>query len=226
MSRTSRVSSSLPSDRLGCTKVSCALPACLATWAFLLTTVAPLLAAQGFHWEWRNWQELSASQSLEQAKVSEREMQIIAEAVEEQLLPEASDLGINSEQDLVKAALKTRVKLIDLNGDGVPELVAQGIADCSPTGNCSFWVFRKNGQSYGLILDGFGQTFTIQKTRTDGFNDIVVAGHSSAFDQELTDYRYQGGAYKEHGCYYATWRILQGGKELELKEPRVTPCPQ
>ena len=51
-------------------------------------------------------------------------------------------------------AAETRVKLADLNGDGVPEAICQATDDesCSPTGNCSFWIFQKGATGYKLIL--------------------------------------------------------------------------
>ena len=104
-----------------------------------------------------------------------------------------ADLEIESETALQKAALNTRVKMIDLNGDGVPEVVAQGMVNCSPTGNCPFWVFQKTVRGYKLLVESYGQTFTVQKTSTNGFRDIVVSMHSSAKESGLTNYRYKDG---------------------------------
>jgi hypothetical protein len=97
----------------------------------------------GFHWDSHAWQELRWKDSLDRARITERDRKAIAAAIQEELRPNMKDLNIDSEEKLREVALKTRVKMIDLSGDGIPEVVAQAIPDCSPTGNCSVWIFRK-----------------------------------------------------------------------------------
>jgi len=192
----------------------------------LFQTVSPLKVSRDFHWEWRNSQELVAvAQSLRNAKMSEPDRAAIAKAIEAQIRPDMPDLEIESEKQLAEAALDTRIKMIDLNHDGTPEVVAQGMAGCSPTGNCSFWVFEKTSRGYKLLLNGFGQTFTVQKASTNGFRDIVVAMQGSATDSGLTVYRYEDGKYHDVACYDANWAPVENGVVHELKEPRVTPSP-
>jgi hypothetical protein len=44
---------------------------------------------------------------------------------------------------------ETRVKYVDLDGDGKPEVIAQAGGEksgCSPTGNCPLWVLRRRGE--------------------------------------------------------------------------------
>lgn len=193
------------------------LPLCL----LLFQMASPVKVSQGFHWDWRDWQELIAAQSLRNAKMSEPDRAAIAKAIEAQIRPDMSDLEIESEKQLAEAVLDTRVKMIDLNHDGTPEVVAQGMAGCSPTGNCSFWVFQKTTHGYKLLLNGFGQTFTVQKASTNGFRDIVVAMQDSASDSGLTLFRYKG-MYHQVACYDANWAPLENGVIHQLKEPRVT----
>jgi hypothetical protein len=199
---------------------SCALVA-----AILCFAAASAQQPQAFHWDWQISQELTYRQSLRDVKIPSREKQAIAAAVIRQLRPVAADLEIQSPDHLKKAALDTRVKLIDLNHDGTPEVIAQSIADCSPTGNCSLWVFQKTRGNYKLLLEGFGQTFTIQKTSTRGYRDIVVAAHSSAAVSGLTNYRYRDGAYHEAGCYSASWHVPEGDAVRMPRAPIVTPFP-
>jgi hypothetical protein len=135
-----------------------------------------------------------------------------------------ADLGLQSEADLQKAVLDTRVKMIDLNADGVPEIIAQGMVNCGATGNCPFWVFRKSKSGYELLLEGEGQTFTVQAVGASGFRDIVLSRHGSYSSGDLIHYQYQEGAYREAGCYEYNWTLLEGDKVRELKEPRVNPC--
>ena len=170
----------------------------LALCLLLFQTASPVRVSRSFHWNWRNSQELIAvAQSLRDAKASESEKKAIAAAIEEQIRANMADFEIDSESQLEKAALDTRVKMIDLNRDGTSEVVAQAMVGCGATGNCSLWIFQKTAHGYKLLLDGFGQTFTIQRASTKGFRDIVVAEHDSAFESGLTVYRYKDGQYRD-----------------------------
>jgi hypothetical protein len=190
----------------------------------LRTFESCLKAPQVFRWNWREWQELEARNSLHNSKLSIHDKQALASAIAAQLRPIMSDLEIESEDQLQKAALETRIELIDLNGDGIPEVVAQGMVNCSPTGNCPFWVFRRMRRDYELLVEGYGQTFTVQKTSINGFRDIVVSMHGSATESQLTDYRFADVRYHDVGCYISLLTVLEGGHVRELKEPLITPC--
>jgi hypothetical protein len=181
---------------------------------------------QDFHWNWREWQELNAQESLRNAKLTSLDRRAIAAAIAAQLRPIMADLDIGSENQLRKAVLDTRIRMIDLDNDGIPEAVAQGMVNCSPTGNCPFWVFRKTLRGYKLLVESYGQTFTVQKTSTNGFRDIVVSMHGSATESGLTDYRYKDGSYHDVGCYGASWTLTEGDTVRELKVPQITPCGQ
>jgi hypothetical protein len=76
-------------------------------------------------------------------------------------------MAMDADADLSALALKTRVKFIDLNGDGSPEVIAQPVgieAGCGATGNCPFWVFERTSTGYKAILKTAGQ---IVHNRTD-----------------------------------------------------------
>ena len=181
---------------------------------------------QDFHWNWRESQELNTQESLRNAKLTSLDRQAIAAAIAAQLRPTMADLDIGSENQLRKAVLDTRIRMIDLNNDGVPEALAQGMVNCSPTGNCPFWVFRKTLRGYKLLVESYGQKFTVQRTSTNGFRDIVISMHGSATESGLTDYRYKDGNYHDAGCYGASWTVTEGDTVRELKEPQITPCGQ
>jgi hypothetical protein len=191
--------------------------------------VAPLMmGAEEFQWDWHHSEALSPKQSLQRAKVTDDERAAIARAIAEQLKPDMGGLGGMTEPELEDVALDTPVKLVDLNGDGTAEVVAQGTfqeGGCSPTGNCRFWVFQKSGGEYKLLISQEAiQSFTIQPTRSNGFNDIVVRMHGSATESTLRLLQYREGTYHEAACYEANWSVSEGGAVRELKEPRLTPC--
>lgn len=186
------------------------------------------MGAESLQWEWRDSAYLE--QTLREAKVTNEERMAIANAIANQVgpyMPDMKFIGIESEQQLKDATLNTRVELVDLNGDGIPEVIAQGAnkLGCSPTGNCSFWVFQKSGREYRLLVSLRAiQTFQIQRSRSNGFSDIVVEMHGSATQRTLRLLRYGNGKYYKAGCYDANWSVLEGGTIRELKEPRLTPC--
>jgi hypothetical protein len=187
-----------------------------------------------FQWNWRDSQALTAENSLRNTKLTEQRRKAIASAIAGQLRPiclsqQSSCVDVDmreiaSEPQLYKAVLNTRTALIDLNADGIPEIVAQGMLNCGATGNCPFWVLRKAKSSYELLLEGEAQTFTIQNSKTNGFHDIVLSIHGSYSSGTLTDYHYNDGAYEEAGCYDYYWTVLEDDKVRKLNEPRITPC--
>jgi len=130
--------------------------------------------------------------------------------------------------DPAKRAAETRVQLVDLNGDGVPEVVAQAVGNflCSPTGNCAFWIFQKMPSGYRLILEkGAAQGFTIQPNRTNSYSDVVLNMHGSATEQGLYLYQFKQDRYQRTACYDASWTYLDENDEIqELNKPRITPC--
>jgi hypothetical protein len=179
---------------------------------------------ENFHWDWKESQELKADRSLRNANLGEQDRKAVARATADEIRPMMADVDIKSEAELKKKALDTRIALIDLNGDGIPEVVAQAMVGCGATGNCPFWVFRKTKRGYDMVLEGEAQTFTVQASSTNGFRDIVLSTHGSYSSGGLTDYHYRDGVYKDVGCYGYEWTVLEGETIRELKEPRITPC--
>jgi hypothetical protein len=143
----------------------------------LMLLAASVSSAQNFQWNWHDSKYLTAEQSLRNANVTTVERESLARVLADQLRPMVADADIASENQLQEAALDTRIEKLDLKGDGSPEVIAQAVPGCIPTGNCSLWIFQRITHGYRLILDGFGQTFTVQHTRTNAFSDIVVEMH-------------------------------------------------
>jgi hypothetical protein len=136
--------------------------------------------------------------------------------------------GFVSEEQLPQVAAETRIKYIDLNRDGKPEVVAQAggeASGCSPTGNCPFWILHSHGESYEILLDGEAQAFTVQRTRTKGYLDIALSRHGSAFESEGRTYTFDGEFYREGSCFNVEWSAVGGDDEMhQLKRPRISPC--
>jgi len=86
--------------------------------------------------------------------------------------------------ELQEIAGSARVKLLDVTGDGVPEVIAEGgnVQDflCSPTGNCPRCVLTKQGDRYVALLEGFGNGLSTDCRRTRKPCDIAIFMHGSA----------------------------------------------
>jgi hypothetical protein len=126
----------------------------------------------------------------------------------------------------MERAEQTRVKFVDLNGDGVPEMIAQPIRDICGAANCPLYVFQKTGTNYRVILKkGAAQTVSVQRTRTNGYLDVVVGMHGSATEEGLFVYQFSEGRYRRTHCYNESFTHLgEDGEVHQLEKPRITPC--
>jgi len=178
-----------------------------------------------FHWNSSDLQVLGSEDSIKLSKaLSPAERKALLKAIVVEL--KTCDVG-HTEQEWLAIAGDTRIRLIDLNGDGISEVIAQGSGDlsCSPTGNCDLWVFSRVGEIYKVILEhGAIENFTVQPTLTNGFHDLVLGMHGSATEQELFVYRFTNGRYRRSACYFADWVRMAGDKREELKDPIITSC--
>jgi hypothetical protein len=200
----------------------------------LLTVLAACqqtVAPAEFHWNSTKWQELSWKQSIGRQKLPPTLKADLMQTLVEQMREDqcgSDQRGRLSERQMRLAAQKARIAFVDLAARGSNEIIAQAgdDAQCSPTGNCSLWVLRLEKDGYHVILSAESeQTFTIQTTRTNGFRDLVLGMHGSAFESELRLYKFDGSSYKRAGCYEATWQITdEHGNAQRLEEPRISQC--
>jgi hypothetical protein len=143
-------------------------------------------------------------------------------------------------KELLKTELEECVKLdpseinqpifdtyrIQLNAKGDVGLVVwgRGACLCSPTGNCSFWIFlRKNGK-YEMLLDTeMVRDFGFLTTKTRGIRDLVVWSHSSAFLSPAFLYHFDGELYN-FACGWEEHYELNDsdGNQKTLKGPQIT----
>src|SRR5947209_6452270 len=84
------------------------------------------------------------------------------------------------------------VRLVDLNRDGKPEILVRGINEiCGPYW-CTHRVYRKTRAGYELLFDDGVQDLKRQKTLTNSYRDIMTYKHGSAFESELSLYKFDG----------------------------------
>lgn len=201
---------------------------CLLIGLFASAIAAVPPRTKTFHWNWRDAGELSALQDLTNVKLTQHQRFELASIIKIDMGTNLADEDeVGSRNKLSAVFVKTRVALVRLHRSSTPNVVAQWMGNglCSPTGNCPFWIFERRNGRYELILKGFGQTYTIQDTQTNGYKDVVISAHGSATSSGLTLYKYSGGHYHEAGCFDAEWTERNGDSVRELKEPRVTPYP-
>jgi hypothetical protein len=157
-----------------------------------------------------------------------RERQRLTASIAGALRSAQDETGLVSEEQLEHAALETRIKYVELDGQSKPEVIAQAGGEksgCSPTGNCPIWVLHRRGTTYEILLEADAQTFTVQRTRTRGFLDIALSTHGSAFETEERVYKFNGEAYRESACSDVLWSSLgRDGERHQLSEPRVSTC--
>jgi len=183
-----------------------------------------------FRWSSRKAQELGIENTISRSNaLTDSERAALIKAIATQLRPAMADLEIGTESEILAVAAQTRIKLVDLNNDEIPEIIAQPVglkAGCGATGNCPFWVFAKHNGGYILLLDsgndGGFQVFTVEPTRTHGFNDLVLGSHDSASERTLFVYRYREGKYhKQPECYSAQWWCWECRPPHSLREPMI-----
>lgn len=200
----------------------------LLVYILLLQAASPPKTRREFRWQWRDTDYLVKARTLKNANVGEADRLALVSAIEEQIRPDMSVVGIDSEGQLGQAALNTKIQLVDLtNGRIDPEVVVRVDEEggfCGASGNCPLWFFRKMHGGYKLLLHGVGQGFTIQPTETNGFKDLVIAMHFSAFEKNLQVYRYARGRYRRVACYDAIFATDAGNRELKHPQVRPSAC--
>ena len=128
--------------------------------------------------------------------------------------------------DLRKLARDTRIELVDLNGDGKFEILAQGNGwgPCGAVGNCSFWLFEqtRNGVRCLFNSSAEGDSFhkvVVRPWSTNGYRDIVLGTHDGASERDLVWLKFDGAGYRRVLCYHLSWI----GDHLEqLKSPEIS----
>ena len=116
---------------------------------------------------------------------------------------------------------------VDLNHDGVPELVVRGQGRiCGPYW-CPYWIYGRISTEYKRLLDAENiQVLEPLAAVTHGYRDVKTWKHGSAWDGGVTVYKFDGQRYRAARCAWYSYSYLDSHDEWhELKRPRVTPEP-
>lgn len=183
-----------------------------------------------FRWSATKAHELNHDQTIQSARrLTADQKRKLTDAVLRQLKgnKSLSEFFVGMPEAKVRElAANTRVELVDLNGDGRPEVIAQGngLGPCGGTGNCIVWIFQMTAAGPPrLLLDSFQneagfQVVTIRPWTTNGFKDIVLGAHMNDTDRNLVWYKYGNGSYRRKACYFA-----HAESEERLNDPDISP---
>jgi hypothetical protein len=110
---------------------------------------------------------------------------------------------------------------LDLNGDRKKELVIQ--SDCAPVGNCSLEIHQKTGKTYKTLLaTDMVQTIKVLKAKANGYYNLKLGTHGSAFESYYRVFRFSGKEYKKKKCWTESYETIdKNGKWHQLKKPKI-----
>ena len=187
----------------------------------LLSAAVPWAQDELDNFRWELWRKQIPTVSIAEAPLPvEGRSAVRATLVE--MLKRKGVTATLSIRELEQLANSTRVKLIDVTGDGVPDVIAEGGAAeiCSPTGNCPWWVLTKQGSLYSPILESFGNGLSTNCRPSKGQCDIVVFMHGSATELSIKLYRLANRRYRRMAAYDAVWPQDEDGRTA--RTPAVT----
>lgn len=162
-------------------------------------------------------QTFKSQTSIEEAE-EESYFEALKPTITKWLRGEKIKAGFQGEADI-----RFQPYLVDVDGDGNKELAIRNV--CAPVGNCKFWLFKKAGKSYKIILKslpGAVQTFKFKNTKTNGYFDLETKDHGDAWSGSIEVYKFNGKKYVVTECSTYNYSVLKNGKIYELKKPKIT----
>ncbi len=95
------------------------------------------------------------------------------------------------------------VQLQSTRDDGL--IVAPGSIECGMGADINtFWVFRRQGMRYRLVLKTFAYSLDILKKKLSGYHLIGIVAHTAIKEWQVI-YRFNGKRYVPGACFQRTW---------------------
>jgi thiol-disulfide isomerase/thioredoxin len=115
------------------------------------------------------------------------------------------------------------VRPIMLAADHSQQLLIRGSGLClCGAQNCGFWIYRKIGNKYELLLKGIGSNrVSAGQKSAKGYRDVISQSHASAMESILRTYRYDGSRYQLQRCRNLAYYDDNG---KPTKKPVYRPC--
>ena len=112
-----------------------------------------------------------------------------------QLRRDLSDDPVFADERELQATVRVADRM-DLDGDGSDEYVlgTTGV-HCGATGNCAFWVYRREAGDWRRIHSAYGFGVEALSTRTNGFVDVASTSRTSANETSRETYAFNGEEY-------------------------------
>lgn len=121
---------------------------------------------------------------------------------------------------LRKAVTVQPIQLATRNGQQIL-VKGSGLCLCGAQ-NCYFWIYRKTGRNYELLLTGTGSTrVKAGQKSTNGYRDVISESHASAMETIIRTYRYDGAQYQPQRCVSRAYYDDNG---KQTKKPIFRPC--
>jgi hypothetical protein len=137
--------------------------------------------------------------TLADAPLASTEREQVYQALEKEMHGSYTDADRDRERRDVMSAL---VGWVALAQNGNKQLLVRGPNPfCGATGNCTTWIFVRRGGEWRPVLREITNRLVVRRSSSQGFHDIATGEHSSAFDQQYRDYRWDGSKYKQTDCY-------------------------
>lgn len=100
----------------------------------------------------------------------------------------------------------------------------KGICYCGATGNCQFWVFVTEHGKHRLVLEtDMVRDFGFLKAKTNGYRDLVVWSHDSAFRSPARLFQFNGKEYLEECGWQEDYEFqeLPNGTSVQVGGPKI-----
>jgi hypothetical protein len=157
-------------------------------------------------------------------KIKNERNEISFELIKEITGKSESQLDENERHFWQDSGFEFTPSLIDVDRDGKNELAIRNY--CAPVGNCQFWIFKKKGDGYEILLKAINdvQMFKLRKSKTKKYFDLETTAHGDAWSGGMSVYKFDGKEYILEECFDYTYIYIdKKGRRHELKKPILTP---
>jgi hypothetical protein len=118
-------------------------------------------------------------------------------------------------------ASQLRAQAVSVNGQQSFFVQAQPGLDSPFCGNinCELWIFDSD---HKILLEASAESVGYLPTVHNGRNDVLIASHSSAVEQGVARWRFDGKRYRRARCVEVTYGDFDG---KVYKQPHIEPTP-
>jgi hypothetical protein len=130
---------------------------------------------------------------------------------------------VSPERSLEQEIDTIRIARAALHTNAPEHLLVQAsdACHCGGTGNCGFWVLERRGKGFRALLETeMVQQFSVERSRSNGYLDIMTSSHDSASLQGLVLYKFDGKKYRAADCASVEYEVKEDGNAAG--PPRLT----